>query len=225
VLRAALNKAFENDKVGSDKAWRKVKPFKSVDAVRVRYLTVAEATRFLNACDPAFRSIARGALETGGRFGQLAARTVDDFNPDAGTLRLSSRKGSGAEKIHHAVLTDQGARFFREACAGKTGADPIFTKADGSTWAKSHQARPMREACARAKIKPAVGFHQLRHTWASHAVMNGVPLLVVAKNLGHSDTRMVERHYGHLAPSFVSDAIRKGAPRFGFRADKKVVSL
>ena len=42
---------------------------------------------------------------------------------------------------------------------------------------------------------------QLSGIWASHAVMNGVPLIVVAKNLGHSDTRMVERHYGHLAPS------------------------
>jgi hypothetical protein len=36
--------------------------------------------------------------------------------------------------------------------------------------------------------------------------MNSMPLLVVAKNLGHRDTRMVERHYGHLAPSFVADA-------------------
>jgi hypothetical protein len=45
--------------------------------------------------------------------------------------------------------------------------------------------------------------------------MNGVPLMVVAKNLGHADTRMVERHYGHLAPSYVADAIRKAAPRFG----------
>ena len=40
--------------------------------------------------------------------------------------------------------------------------------------------------------------------------MNGVPPIVVAKNLGHSDTRMVEKHYGHLAPSYVADAIRAG---------------
>ena len=59
------------------------------------------------------------------------------------------------------------------------------------------------------------GKSSLRHTWASHAVMNGVPLLVVAKNLGHADTRMVEKHYGHLAPSYIADAIRAGAPRFG----------
>ena len=42
--------------------------------------------------------------------------------------------------------------------------------------------------------------------------------MVVAKNLGHADTRMVERHYGHLAPSYVADEIRKGAPRFGMTA-------
>ena len=42
VLRAALNRAFEDDKCESDKAWRKVKPFKSVDKARVRYLTMAE---------------------------------------------------------------------------------------------------------------------------------------------------------------------------------------
>ena len=48
-------------------------------------------------------------------------------------------------------------------------------------------------ACMRARLKPAVRFHALRHTWASLPTMAGVPLLVVAKNLGHADTRMVER--------------------------------
>ena len=55
--------------------------------------------------------------------------------------------------------------------------------------------------------------------------MNGVPLLVVAKNLGHVDTRMVERHYGHLAPSYIADAIRAGAPKFGFAPDMRVTQL
>jgi hypothetical protein len=55
--------------------------------------------------------------------------------------------------------------------------------------------------------------------------MNGVPLLVVAKNLGHVDTRMVEKHYGHLAPSFIADAIRAGAPRYRDRDDDRGVPL
>jgi integrase len=73
----------------------------------------------------------------------------------------------------------------------------------------------MCEACVRARIAPPVSFHALRHSWASLATMAGVPLMVVAKNLGHVDTRMVEKHYGHLAPSYIADAIRAGAPRFG----------
>ncbi len=39
-------------------------------------------------------------------------------------------------------------------------------------------------------------------------VMDGVPLMVVARNLGHADTRMVEKHYGHLATSYIRQAIR-----------------
>jgi integrase len=83
----------------------------------------------------------------------------------------------------------------------------------------------MAEAVSRAKIKPAVSFHSLRHSWASLAVMNGVPLMVVARNLGHADTRMVKKHYGHLAPDFVANAIRKGAPRFGFTPDAKLAAF
>jgi len=55
--------------------------------------------------------------------------------------------------------------------------------------------------------------------------MNGAPLMVVAKNLGHADTRMVEKHYGHLAPSFVADAIRAAAPSFGFKIERNVASI
>jgi hypothetical protein len=38
--------------------------------------------------------------------------------------------------------------------------------------------------------------------------MKGVPLAVIAAQLGHSDTRMVEKHYGHLAPSYVAETVR-----------------
>src|SRR5271169_1191122 len=61
----------------------------------------------------------------------------------------------------------------------------------------------------------AANFHALRHTYASHAIMNGAPLFVVARNLGHSTTAMVEKHYGHLAPSYIADAIRAAAAKFG----------
>ena len=72
----------------------------------------------------------------------------------------------------------------------------------------------MRAACVAAGISPPVGIHQMRHTWASLSVMNGVPLLVVAANLGHSDTGMVEKHYGHLSDDYKDEAVRR--ERLGF---------
>ena len=57
------------------------------------------------------------------------------------------------------------------------------------------------------------------------AAVTSATVSVVAKNLGHADSRMVERHYGHLAPSFIADAIRAGAPRYRVKGDKRVVPL
>jgi integrase len=222
VLKAALNRAWREGKISSDEAWRRVEPFEEVDAARVRYLTVAEAKRLLNACNPDFRRLAQAALATGARYGELTALRASDFNPDSGTVHVrTSKSGKG----RHIVLNDEGAALFRSLTAGKPGIAVLLTKANGSPWRPAHQARPMAEACKRAKIAPPVPFHVLRHTWASLAVMAGAPLMVVARNLGHADTRMVERHYGHLAPSYIADAIRAAAPKFGIKPDRKVVSL
>ena len=222
ILRAALNHAFHEGKVESDLAWRKVKPFKQVDAARVRYLTVAEAKRLINASDVEFRPLLQAALQTGCRYGELIRLQVHDFNADAGTVAIRKSKTG---KVRHVVLTDEGAAFFRGHCAGRAGNELMFQHGDGRGWERSEQARPMIEAVGRARIKPTITFHGLRHTWASLAAMNGVPLMVVARNLGHADTRMVEKHYGHLAPSYVAEAIRAGAPKFGFKPDHKVTTL
>lgn len=222
ILKAALNRAWRAGKASSDSAWRRAEPFENVDAARIRYLTVAEAQRLINASDLDFRPLVQAALQTGARYGELIRLEVHDLNPEAGTVAIRQSKSG---KPRHVVLTDEGLALFKALAAGRTGNEPLIRKANGGTWDAAHQARPMREACARAKIKPPLSFHGLRHTWASLAVMAGVPLLVVAKNLGHADTRMVERHYGHLAPSYIADAIRAGAPRFGTVEETNVVAI
>lgn len=222
VLKAALNRAWREGKIASDDAWRRVSPFAGAGAARVRYLTVAEGKRLINAAAPDFRDLVKAALLTGCRYAELGALVANDFNPDSGTLAVRVSKTG---RPRHVVLTGEGARFFAALAMGKPGTALLLTRADGSAWAKSAQARPMKEACQRAKITPPISFHGLRHTWASLTVMAGAPLLVVAKNLGHSDTRMVEKHYGHMAPSYIADAIRAAAPTFGLRAARRVVAL
>jgi integrase len=212
VLKAALNHAFDEGRVPSNAAWgRRVRKFRGVASARARYLTIAECKRFLRACDDTFRPLARAALETGCRYGELARLEVSDFNKAAGTLLIRKSKTARAR---HVVLTEQGIRYFSDATAGRSPSELMFTKADGAKWNHGCQGFYMREANQRGQIDPPVTFHMLRHTWASLAVMGGVPLTVVARNLGHRDTRMVETVYGHLAADYISDAIRAGAPRF-----------
>ena len=153
---------------------------------------------------------------TGARYGELASLRASDFNADSGTVHVrTSKSGRG----RHIVLGNEGIAVFKSFVAGKSGEVRLLARSDGTAWTKSLQARPMAEACKCAKIGPKISFHVLRHTWASLAVMAGVPLLVVARNLGHADTRMVEKHHGHLAPSYIVDAIRTSGPRVGIETD------
>jgi integrase len=85
--------------------------------------------------------------------------------------------------------------------------------------------RPLDEANERAGISPAVNFHILRHTHGSHLAMSGVPMGVVAAQLGHADTRMTEKHYAHLAPSYVAQTIRANFPVLGLSARDQTIPL
>jgi integrase len=221
ILKAALNYAWREGKTPSDDAWRRVRPFPEADAARVRYLNTDQARRLLNACDEDFRNIVEAALLTGARYGELAALTIADFNPDSGTFHIRTSK---AGRARHVVLNDEGRALFERLSIGRAGDHRVFIKANGTVWGKSHQHRPLEVACEGANISPFLDFHSLRHTWASLSIMAGAPLLVVSRNLGHRDTRMVERHYGHLAQSFVADTIRRTAPTFGAADPKTNVS-
>jgi integrase len=208
MLKACLNRAYKDGKVASDKAWRGVHHFRGVEASRTRYLSLEEVTRFLNACLPDFRLLARGALETGARYGELRRLMVGDYNTDAGTVHVRKSK-TGKER--HIMMSPDGRTFFASLVTGKPKDAPMFGKA----WRMYEHTAYMKKAVAGAGIDPPITFHGLRHTWASLSVMGGMPLMVVARNLGHVNTKMVEKHYGHLAPSYVAQQIEQFAPRFG----------
>jgi integrase len=124
-----------------------------------------------------------------------------------------------------APLTSEAPELMERLIAGRSPGDVLFRRDDGRAWKRAEQLRPMREACARAGIIPAVGFHVLRHTHASILAMQGVPMAVIARQLGHSDTRMTERHYAHLAPNYVADTIRASFPRLSQSRAPTVVPM
>jgi len=216
-LKAALNAAWREGRTPSDAAWRRVRPFPGADAARTRFLSLEECARLINASAPEFRRLVQAALATGARYGELCRLQARDFDPDSGTVAISISKTG---RPRHIILASEGIALFRELCAGAAADETLLRRESGQPWRTSNQQRAMREACENARIIPPVGFHCLRHTWASLAVMAEMPLMVVAKNLGHRDTRMVELHYGRMAPSYVTDIVREHAPKFGFKPGK-----
>ena len=63
-----------------------------------------------------------------------------------------------------------------------------------------------------------VRLHDLRHTLASHAVMNGVPVPVVSRLLGHSNVRMTLR-YAHLGDREIEAAAESIGQSIGAMMD------
>ncbi|MCL4689525.1 MAG: site-specific integrase [Burkholderiales bacterium] len=215
VFRAVLNHAWRAGHVPSDAAWRRVRPFHNASAPRVRYLEPDEATRLVNASPADFRKLVTAALLTGCRLGELVNLYVEDYHADARAIHVRDSKSG---KPRHVPLTDNGEAFFTDLTAGRAKGETMLLRGDGTPWGKNHHVRPMAEACKVAKITPAVSFHILRHTYGSWLAMRGVALQVIAEALGHADTRITQRHYGHLAPSYVAQVIRANLPAIPIEA-------
>ena len=222
ILKAALNHAFQEGRIPVDEPWRRVKPFREVDTPVVHFLKAAECIRLVNACEPSFRDLVRGALVTGCRYGELTRMRAADFNAEAGTITVRVSKSG---KPRHVVLNAEGQRLFATLTAGQAPQDLAFRRDDGDAWGASHQQRPLEEASRAAKLDPPATFHILRHTYASALAMRGTPMGVIAAQLGHSDTRMTEKHYAHLAPSYIADTVRAALPGFGILGETNVVPL
>lgn len=78
------------------------------------------------------------------------------------------------------------------------------------------------------KVADAAGlrripWHCLRHTYASQLVNKGVPMKVIANQLGHTTTKYVEEWYGHLANDTVLNEIDKLDPYYNLIKDRAEV--
>lgn len=228
ILKAALTYAKARGLVRCpEDAWRSVKPFRAVEEARQNYLTPEEQQRLLNAIkEPDFKRLVTGALATGCRYGELTRMTVGDFDPNSGTVLVRETKAGHSRHVH---LVSWARAFFEGLTAGRKRTEVLFTReafADmrridpdsrqavpkvSREWRASEQKRLIKEACDAAEL-PRMGFHQLRHSYASALVAAGMPLAYVAKLTGHADTRMLERHYAHLAPSDLTRSLEALAP-------------
>jgi integrase len=215
TLKAALSLGFENRRIPSKDAWIAVKPFREADAPKIRYLTDVEMKNLIGKCQSPFRELVLAALLTGARYGELAAMSVGDFDEGNQSIHIARSKSGKPRHIH---LTDEGVKLFKALTKDRSHEAILLERASGLRWGPSLQHRHMQDACKNAKIVPAIGFHILRHTYASRLAMNRVPLPVIADQLGHADSRMTEKHYAHLGQSYVAETIRQSFVPLGIEA-------
>ncbi|WP_394694893.1 tyrosine-type recombinase/integrase [Pseudoxanthomonas japonensis] len=222
IVKAALNYAWANDRLPSDLPtwWVKVAPFELGDDPPPRMLERDEITRLLNAAPADLRELLTGALMTGGRRGELVALQVRDYSADHGTVRLHQSK-TGKTLLQ--PLTPEGEAFFQRATAGKGPLEPIFTRADGRAWGRDDVTKPMAAAVEAAKLDD-VSFKTTRATYGKLLLVATKDIEMVARALGHSDSRITRKHYAQYLPNEVAKAVAK-MPRLGVFAGDNVSPL
>lgn len=166
---------------------------------RLRFLADTEIDTLLDACSPHLRPIAEIALHTGMRRGEVLGLKWEQVRN--GFIYLKETKSGKSRQI---PINDQAARVFRDLRKKNQLKSPyVFCDAKGNRFYEVK--RSFTSACKKAGLED-FRFHDLRHTFASHLVMNGVGLKAVQELLGHADLTMTMR-YAHLSQGHLQAAV------------------
>ena len=166
-----------------------IKQFK-IDEPKLSFLSLEEIKRLLDELDrsrnPDAKTVSLICLSTGCRWSE--AETLRDDQIGQGQITFTGTKNGRNRSVPIAdtilkALPKKKGRLFK-GCYGA-----------------------FQNAIKRAEITLPAGqmTHVLRHTFASHFMMNGGNILVLQKILGHQSLAMTLR-YAHLAPDHLQEA-------------------
>ena len=139
------------------------------------------------------------ALETGGRISELLSLRKEDIDLKGARILfrgMSTKSG----RNRYVPLRPEAVREIREWSVYPDGRMFRWTdfKKPSKRFTQALKNLGLHETSSSKRT-----FHTLRHTYASHLLMNGYNIFVVSRWLGHSSVRVTEKHYGHLIPESV----------------------
>jgi integrase len=164
---------------------------------RRRSLAWDEIPRLLGAFEktPRLRGWVALAIATGGREAEVGRVERGDISPGLDVVQI---RGSKTDLSDDAIAVPMAFRWLLEEALkhGSQGYDAPLV----GNWANS--VRDLEAACKRAGIAK-VSANDLRRTHSTLLRAAGAPLDLVARQLRHADTRMVEKTYGRLTAAQV----------------------
>lgn len=180
-----------------------VKTIKTIERVYEWIKTREEITRLIAECHPNIRDIVTLALGTGMRIDELLHLQWPDI--DFANRLIAVHRGrqgtTKSGKARHVPILDSMLPFLRALALHRDGATLVFRGfKKGAPRTKPGVTVPFKAAVAAAGLPPGLRFHDLRHTFASHWVLNQGDIFRLSKILGHADVTVTQRTYAHLVP-------------------------
>lgn len=213
-FKAMLNHAYADEENGidTDAAWRRLESFENAETSRVDHFTEAQMGRLLVEArkqDPCFADLLEAAFHTGARPPkELALCEVRHFDEKHGQVSIVD--GKTGPRVTQ--LSQAGVEFFKRVTAGRDDDEILLPRADGERWGKSQQHRPMKAALKAAKLPSSASVYTIRHTYISRSIENGMPLTLIAENVGTS-VGMIEKYYAKIIARVRRKLVEKHAPR------------
>ncbi|MDP2505630.1 tyrosine-type recombinase/integrase [Oceanobacter sp. 3_MG-2023] len=197
-LKAMFNELARVEQWRGDNPLAKLRPLK-FDEKEMYFLTQDEISDLLRECEASksghLQYVVRLCLATGARWNEAAQlhRSNLQIIDDRARVIYEGTKSGKVRRVP--ISIDLAKQLQQQASNGVY----FFGDCTGA----------FRRAVERAEIELPRGqlTHVLRHTFASHFVMNGGDLLQLKEILGHSTMTMTLR-YAHLAPEALEQAIQ-----------------
>lgn len=173
---------------------------------RADYLTEDQEKALLEKCSTWLAPMVRWCISTGMDREEVVKLTWRDIDLDSGIIHATRGKTGVPRPI---PLLPSDLKILKQAGRVRTveGHGRVFLGADGCPVTVAGAQTAMRRAYARAGLQVSGQWKILRHTCASRLAMAGVPMLAIAKLLGHSAQAVTER-YAHLSPGYLLEARR-----------------
>ncbi|MFV9673304.1 MAG: tyrosine-type recombinase/integrase [Acidimicrobiia bacterium] len=148
---------------------------------------------------------------TGLRLGEVLALRPKDVNLEIGSVAVLHGKGNRQRTVGIDPGADPHIEAWldRRVAIGLPPGAPLFCSLQGRPLTGNTIRDTLRALARRAGIEKRVHPHGFRHTHAYELMMEGIPMPIIQRQLGHVSLATTDRYLAHIAPKQVIETMGK----------------